>query len=101
MKQICKDNKVNMNEIDFFELNEAFSVVALANQKELSIPSEKLNVHGGAVALGHPLGCSGARILTTLVHTLHQNNAQYGAAAICNGGGGASALIIENPNYNA
>jgi len=92
---------LNINEIDFFELNEAFSVVALANQKELNIPSDKLNVYGGAVALGHPLGCSGARILTTLVHTLNQNNAQYGAAAICNGGGGASALIIENTNYNA
>ena len=92
---------LNINEIDFFELNEAFSVVALANQKELNIPSDKLNVYGGAVALGHPLGCSGARILTTLIHTLNQNNAQYGADAICNGGGGASALIIENTNYNA
>lgn len=92
---------LNINEIDYFELNEAFSVVALANQKELSIPGDKLNVHGGAVALGHPLGCSGARILTTLIHTLEQNKGQYGAAAICNGGGGASALIIENPNYNA
>ena len=92
---------LNINEIDFFEINEAFSVVALANQKELNIPSNKLNIRGGAVALGHPLGCSGARILTTLVHTLLQKNAQYGAAAICNGGGGASALIIENPNYKA
>ena len=92
---------LNINEIDFFELNEAFSVVALANQKELNIPTNKLNIRGGAVALGHPLGCSGARILTTLVHTLLQKNAQYGAAAICNGGGGASALIIENPNYKA
>ena len=92
---------LNINEIDYFELNEAFSVVALANQKELDIPSDKLNVHGGAVSLGHPLGCSGARILTTLIHTLEQNKAQYGAAAICNGGGGASALIIENPNFNA
>jgi len=92
---------LNINEIDFFEINEAFSVVALANQKELGIPSEKLNINGGAVALGHPLGCSGARILTTLIHTLQNNKAQYGAAAICNGGGGASALIIENPNYNA
>jgi len=92
---------LNLNEIDFFEVNEAFSVVALANQKELNIPMDKLNVYGGAVALGHPLGCSGARILTTLVHTLNQNNAQYGAAAICNGGGGASAMIIENLNYNS
>ena len=92
---------LNINEIDFFEINEAFSVVALANQKELNIPTNKLNIRGGAVALGHPLGCSGARILTTLVHTLLQKNAQYGAAAICNGGGGASALIIENPNYKA
>lgn len=92
---------LNLNEIDFFELNEAFSVVALANQKELGIPEDKLNVNGGAVALGHPLGCSGARILTTLVHTINQNNAQYGAAAICNGGGGASAMIIENLNYSS
>jgi len=92
---------LNVNEIDFFELNEAFAVVALANQKELNIPTDKLNVHGGAVALGHPLGCSGARILTTLIHTIEQNKAQYGAAAICNGGGGASALIIENPNFKA
>ncbi len=89
-----------IDDIDYFELNEAFAVVGLANQKILSIPSEKLNVNGGAVALGHPLGCSGARILTTLIHTLNQTKSQYGAAAICNGGGGASAMIIENPNHN-
>ncbi|WP_010522422.1 acetyl-CoA C-acyltransferase [Aquimarina agarivorans] len=90
-----------IDDIDFFELNEAFAVVGLANQKILSIPNEKMNIHGGAVALGHPLGCSGARILTTLIHILNQNNGRYGAAAICNGGGGASTMIIENPNYNA
>jgi acetyl-CoA C-acetyltransferase len=81
--------------IDFFEFNEAFSVVGLANMKLLGIPSEKVNVNGGAVSLGHPLGCSGARIITTLLSILKQNNASLGAAAICNGGGGASALVLE------
>ena len=91
-------SKANLaiGDIDYFEINEAFSVVSLANQKLLNIPSEKLNIQGGAVSLGHPLGCSGARIVTTLVYILKNNKAKYGAAAICNGGGGASALIIEN-----
>jgi acetyl-CoA C-acetyltransferase len=71
-------------------------VVALANQQLLNISSDKLNVRGGAVSLGHPLGCSGARILVTLVHLLQQENMRYGAAGICNGGGGGSAMIIEN-----
>ncbi len=84
-----------LDQIDLFEINEAFSVVGIANQKVLNIPSEKLNIYGGAVALGHPLGCSGARILTTLVHALINENKTYGAAAVCNGGGGASALIIK------
>ena len=87
---------LTISDIDFFEINEAFSVVSLANQKLLNIPSEKLNINGGAVSLGHPLGCSGARIVTTLLYILKNNKAKYGAAAICNGGGGASALIIEN-----
>ena len=91
---------LTVDDIDIFELNEAFAVVGLANQKILDIPSEKLNVNGGAVALGHPLGCSGARILTTLIHALRDHNGRFGAAAICNGGGGASAVIIENPDYN-
>lgn len=86
---------ISKDDIDFFELNEAFSVVALANMDILELDPEKVNVNGGAVALGHPLGCSGARILVTLVHILNQNNARYGAAGICNGGGGASAMVIE------
>lgn len=86
---------VDMNNVDFFEFNEAFSVVGLANQKILDLPSEKINVNGGAVSLGHPLGCSGARIIVTLINVLQQNQAKIGAAAICNGGGGASAMVIE------
>jgi acetyl-CoA C-acetyltransferase len=87
---------IQQSEIDFFEFNEAFSVVGLANMKLLNIPNTKVNIHGGAVSLGHPLGCSGARIVVTLLHVLAQEKARYGAAAICNGGGGASALVIEN-----
>jgi acetyl-CoA C-acetyltransferase len=87
---------MQQSEIDFFEFNEAFSVVGLANMKLLYIPDTKVNIHGGAVSLGHPLGCSGARIVVTLLHVLAQEKARYGAAAICNGGGGASALVIEN-----
>ncbi|KAL0925036.1 hypothetical protein M5K25_003342 [Dendrobium thyrsiflorum] len=83
------------SQIDFYEINEAFSVVAVANQKLLDLPSEKLNVHGGAVSLGHPLGCSGARILVTLLGVLRHRNGKFGAAGICNGGGGASALVLE------
>lgn len=87
---------LSLSEIDYFEINEAFSVVSLANQKLLNIPSEKLNINGGAVSLGHPLGCSGARIVTTLLYILKNKKGKFGAAAICNGGGGASALVIEN-----
>ena len=87
---------LNVGDVDFWELNEAFSVVALANMKILGIPESQVNINGGAVSLGHPLGCSGARIVVTLLHILKQEKARYGAAAICNGGGGASALIIEN-----
>jgi len=82
--------------IDFFEINEAFSVVSIANNRLLGLDSRKVNVNGGAVALGHPLGASGARIVVTLMHVLLQNNGKYGAAGICNGGGGASAMVIEN-----
>jgi acetyl-CoA C-acetyltransferase len=82
-------------DISFYELNEAFSVVGLANMKLLGITSAQTNVNGGAVSLGHPLGCSGARIVVTLIHVLHQNQAKYGAAGICNGGGGASAVVVE------
>jgi len=83
------------NDIDFFEINEAFSVVAEVNCKILNLPKSKVNVHGGAVSLGHPIGCSGARIVCTLTNILKQNQAKYGCAAVCNGGGGASAIVIE------
>ena len=86
---------LSVNDVDFFEFNEAFSVVGLANLKILGLDASKVNVNGGAVSLGHPLGCSGARIIVTLIHVLEQNNAKIGAAAICNGGGGASAIVIE------
>ncbi len=82
-------------DVDFYEINEAFSAVAIANNKILELDPDKVNVNGGAVALGHPLGTSGARIVTTLNSILHQNNASIGVAGICNGGGGASALVIE------
>ena len=91
-----KKASLNINDIDLFELNEAFSVVGLANIEKLKIDSQKVNINGGAVSLGHPLGSSGSRIVVTLIHALKQNNLKYGAAAICNGGGGASAIIIEN-----
>jgi acetyl-CoA C-acetyltransferase len=87
--------KVDLNEVDYFEFNEAFSVVGLANMKILGLKDGNVNVNGGAVSLGHPLGCSGARILVTLLNVLEQNNGKIGAAAICNGGGGASAVILE------
>lgn len=86
---------ITKDDVDFFEFNEAFSVVGLANAKILDLPAEKINVNGGAVSLGHPLGCSGARIIVTLLNVLEQNNARIGAAAICNGGGGASAIVLE------
>ncbi|MDE0119910.1 MAG: thiolase family protein [Bdellovibrionales bacterium] len=93
----CLQNaNMKLSDIDLFEINEAFSVVALAVSKELNIPEEKLNVHGGAVALGHPIGASGARILTTLIYALHQYNKKYGIAGICLGGGEAVAVLIEN-----
>jgi acetyl-CoA C-acetyltransferase len=82
-------------DVDFFEFNEAFAVVGLANAQILGLENDKINVNGGAVSLGHPLGCSGARIIVTLINVLQQNNAKIGAAAICNGGGGASAIVIE------
>jgi acetyl-CoA C-acetyltransferase len=90
-----KSAGLNIKEIDFFELNEAFSVVGLVNMKLLEIDPNKTNVNGGAVSLGHPLGCSGARIVVTLLNVLSQNKGRYGAAGVCNGGGGASALVIE------
>ena len=86
---------LSVSDVDFFEFNEAFAVVGLANAKILGLDNSKINVNGGAVSLGHPLGCSGARIIVTLINVLNQNNAKIGAAAICNGGGGASAIVIE------
>lgn len=86
---------VETSEVDYFELNEAFSVVGLANMQILGIDAEKTNVNGGAVSIGHPLGCSGTRIIVTLINVLQQNNGKIGAAGICNGGGGASAMVIE------
>ncbi len=86
---------LSLNDIEYFELNEAFSVVGLVNIREMKLDPEKVNVNGGAVSLGHPLGCSGARIVVTLISVLSQNGAKIGAAGICNGGGGASAIVIE------
>lgn len=86
---------MTVKDVDFFEFNEAFAVVGLANAQILGLENDKINVNGGAVSLGHPLGCSGARIIVTLINVLEQNNGKIGAAAICNGGGGASAIVIE------
>lgn len=87
---------LKMEDIEYWELNEAFSVVGIENTKRMKLDPAKVNVHGGAVSLGHPLGASGARIIVTLIHILKANNAKYGAAGICNGGGGASAMVIES-----
>lgn len=95
-KKVLQKANLTIDEIDFYEVNEAFAVVPLALMKELNIPHEKVNVFGGAVALGHPLGSSGCRIIVTLLNILSIKKARYGLATICNGGGGASAIIIEN-----
>lgn len=87
---------LTLGDIDYFELNEAFATVGIVNAQKMKVDPSRVNVNGGAVALGHPLGCSGARILVTLIHVLKQNQAKYGAAGICNGGGGASAMVIES-----
>lgn len=87
---------LKMEDISFWELNEAFSVVGIENSRRMKLDPSTVNVNGGAVSMGHPLGCSGARIIVTLINVLKQNNAKYGAAGICNGGGGASAMVIEN-----
>lgn len=96
LPKALKKANMEVSDIDFFEFNEAFSVVGLANNKILGLDAGKVNVNGGAVSLGHPLGSSGSRIIVTLINVLKQNNGRYGAAAICNGGGGASAIVIEN-----
>lgn len=88
---------LQMSDVDFVELNEAFSVVGLVNMQKMNLDAAKVNVNGGAVSLGHPLGCSGARIIVTLINVLQQNNGKIGAAGICNGGGGASAMVISLP----
>ncbi|PTM02736.1 MAG: acetyl-CoA C-acetyltransferase, partial [Bacteroidetes bacterium] len=93
-KALAKAN-IDIKDVEYFEFNEAFSVVGLANMKILGLNDNNVNVNGGAVSLGHPLGCSGARIIITLLSVLEQNNAKIGAAAICNGGGGASAIVLE------
>ena len=87
---------MKVSDIDYFEFNEAFSVVALANMKLLDIGEEKINVHGGAVAMGHPIGMSGARLVQSLLTVMRNRGGKYGLAAICNGGGGSTAMIIEN-----
>jgi acetyl-CoA C-acetyltransferase len=87
---------LKMSDIDYYELNEAFSVVGVANIKLMGLDAAKVNVNGGAVSLGHPLGASGARIIISLINVLKQSKGKYGAAGICNGGGGASAMVIEN-----
>jgi len=93
-KALSKAN-ISINDVEYFEFNEAFSVVGLANMKILGLNDSNVNINGGAVSLGHPLGCSGARIIVTLINVLQQNDAKIGAAAICNGGGGASAIVLE------
>jgi acetyl-CoA C-acetyltransferase len=95
LPKALKKAKLTSNDISFFEFNEAFSVVGVVNTKLLNLDPTKVNIRGGAVSLGHPLGCSGARIIVTLTHILQDHQAKYGAAAICNGGGGASAMVIE------
>lgn len=93
---VLKKAHLEISEIDYFELNEAFSVVGIVNANLLKIHMHKINKNGGAVSLGHPLGCSGARIVVSLINVLKQQQASYGLAAICNGGGGATAMIIKN-----
>ncbi len=95
MKRLFKKTNMSVSDIDLFEINEAFSVVTMAAVKELKLPMDSVNVHGGAVALGHPIGASGARILTTLVHALHTKDKTFGMASICIGGGEAVAVLIE------
>lgn len=90
-----KQANLTLEQIDYFEINEAYAAVILANQKILGINPEKINIYGGGVALGHPIGASGARIITTLLSVLHQENGKFGVASICNGGGGATAIVIE------
>lgn len=95
MPKALKRADLTKDEIDLFEINEAFSVVTLANNEILELDPEKVNIHGGAVSMGHPIGCSGARIIVTLIHALKRTDGKYGCAGICNGGGGASSIVLE------
>ena len=95
VEKALEKGKLEKSDVDYFELNEAFSVVGLANMKLLGISSSNVNVNGGAVSLGHPLGSSGSRIIVTLINVLKQNDGKIGVAGICNGGGGASAMVIQ------
>jgi len=96
INKVLKKADLNLDDIDLFEINEAFAVVSLANNKLLGLDPSKVNVNGGAVALGHPIGASGARILVTLIHEMKKQNSKYGLAALCIGGGEASAVIVKN-----
>jgi len=98
MPLAAKKAGLTMKDIEFVEMNEAFSVVSLVNMQKMELDPAKVNVNGGAVSMGHPLGSSGSRILVTLINVLNQNNAKYGAVGICNGGGGASSMVIERIN---
>ncbi len=95
-KKVLQKAGLKISDIDYFEFNEAFSVVALANMKLLDIGEDQVNIHGGAVAMGHPIGMSGARIIQSLLTVMKNRGGKYGLAAICNGGGGSTAMIIEN-----
>jgi acetyl-CoA C-acetyltransferase len=95
IETVLKKAGLSLSDIDLFEVNEAFAVTALAAKNTLNIPLEKMNVHGGAIALGHPIGASGARVLTTLLHALKTHGKRYGLATLCIGGGEASAMIVE------
>jgi acetyl-CoA C-acetyltransferase len=95
MKKALERAGLKASDIDLFEINEAFSLVTMAAMRDLGLPHEKVNIHGGAVAMGHPIGASGARIMTTLIHSLHRHNKRYGMASLCIGGGEAVAVIVE------
>src|SRR5690606_22538529 len=95
IQKALKSAQLEAKDIDLFEINEAFSVVTMVAIDQVKIDPKRVNVHGGAVALGHPIGASGARILTTLIHGLHRHNGRYGLASLCDGGGDAPALIVE------
>ena len=95
MKAVWRRRKSTLGDIDLFELNEAFAAQMLACGKELKLDEAKVNIHGGAVALGHPIGASGARVLATLVHALHRHGKRYGLASLCLGGGNAVAMVVE------